>query len=68
MDIQGFDLEQLLVGDVNRLRYINRFGTALTLHKENVAEHSFYVVLYSFFIAEWVLQQGVQVCVRTTMV
>lgn len=52
--LRGLDLEKLLTGDVNRLRYIRRFGLALTLHKENVAEHSFYVSIYSYFIAKWV--------------
>lgn len=50
----GLNLKDLLVGDVNRLRYIVRFGTALTLHKENVAEHSYYVAIYAYFIAQWV--------------
>jgi 5'-deoxynucleotidase YfbR-like HD superfamily hydrolase len=48
------NLRQLLSGDINRLRHIKRFSTALTLHKESVAEHSYYVSVYSWFISEWV--------------
>lgn len=48
-----FNLKELLSGDVNRLRYIMRFGTAFTAHKESVAEHTFYVAIYSLFLAKW---------------
>jgi len=52
-----FDLRKLLSGDINRLRYIKRFGTAFVLHPESVAEHSYYVSLYALFIATWVREQ-----------
>src|SRR6476660_5737373 len=48
------DLKTLLSGDTNRLRYIQRHSTSLVLHRENVAEHSYYVSLYSMFLCEWV--------------
>jgi 5'-deoxynucleotidase YfbR-like HD superfamily hydrolase len=47
----SLSLETILVGDINRLRHINRFATALVAHRENVAEHSFYVSWYSLLIA-----------------
>ncbi len=58
MPTPTLDLRTLLVGDVNRLRYIHRFGTALTLHKENVAEHSFYVAIYAYFISLYAIEAG----------
>ena len=39
-----------MTGDLNRLRYMGRFSTSHVHHRENVAEHSYYVVLYSFMI------------------
>jgi len=50
----ALDLKKMLTGDVNRLRYITRYSTSLVLHRENVAEHSYYVALYSYLIAVWV--------------
>lgn len=50
---QSLDLRQLLVGDINRLRYVKRFSTALVLHTETTAEHCFYVTLYTLFICRW---------------
>jgi 5'-deoxynucleotidase YfbR-like HD superfamily hydrolase len=57
----GLDLVELLTGDVNRLRYIKRFGTALCLHPENVAEHTFYVMVYSYFISLWAIKHGIDI-------
>lgn len=53
---ESFDLREMLTGDVNRLRYITRYSTSLVLHRENVAEHSYYVSLYAMFITRWVDQ------------
>lgn len=53
----GMDLRKLLTGDLNRLHYAQRYGTSLVLHPENVAEHSFYVGLYCFFIYRWCKQR-----------
>lgn len=55
------NLVSMLVGDLNRLRYIQRFGTALVLHKENVAEHSYYVAMYAYFIGQWCQGHGVDI-------
>jgi 5'-deoxynucleotidase YfbR-like HD superfamily hydrolase len=55
---KGFSLRGLLAGTPNRLRYAKRFSLALTLHKESVAEHSYYVGLYAYFIVNWVRSQG----------
>lgn len=51
-------LQALLCGEADRLRYIRRFSTCYVVHEESVAEHSFYVALYSFMIAEWAVAQG----------
>lgn len=48
------NLRDMLTGDVNRLRYITRYSTSLVLHRENVAEHSYYVTLYAMFLCRWV--------------
>ena len=47
-------IKEMLTGDVNRLRYVTRFSTSLVLHRENVAEHSYYVALYGMFLVYWV--------------
>lgn len=49
-------IRELLLGDLNRLRFIQRFGTVNTMHKESVAEHSFYVVQYAYMICLWVTE------------
>jgi 5'-deoxynucleotidase YfbR-like HD superfamily hydrolase len=51
------NLNELLTGSLNRLRFIQRFNTALVLHRESVAEHSYYVVLYSYILAQWCQQR-----------
>lgn len=54
------NIRELLTGDLNRLRYINRYSTSLVIHKENVAEHSYYVALGSMMICRWVKQNTAQ--------
>lgn len=49
----NLDLKELLLGDINRLRYLKRFGNSLVVHRENVAEHSFYVAMYGYWLCEW---------------
>ena len=48
------DLKELLVGTPTRLRYVVRFSTCHKVHPENVAEHSYYVALYSMWLYDWV--------------
>jgi len=45
-------LRELLFGQVNRLRYVGRFSTLPVFQRENVAEHSFYTVLYALWLLE----------------
>lgn len=54
----SLDMREMLTGDVNRLRYITRHSTSLVLHRENVAEHSYYVALYADFICRWLEAEG----------
>lgn len=61
MSIPMLDLRQMLMGDLHKLRYVHRYSTTLLIQKENVAEHSFYVALYSMFIAQWLNEQGYEV-------
>jgi len=51
---KGLNLKELLLGDPVRIRYVVRFSTCHVIHKESVAEHSYYVALYAMFIADWV--------------
>ena len=44
------DLKELLLGDPNRLRYVQRYSTSMVIHRENVAEHSYYVALYGRYL------------------
>jgi 5'-deoxynucleotidase YfbR-like HD superfamily hydrolase len=55
---QTLNLKALLLGDINRLRYTWRFNMSLITHRENVAEHSYYVAVYAWFLAEWVHHYG----------
>lgn len=50
------NLKSILLGDVSRLRYVWRFSTSRIVHPESVAEHSYYVALYSMFIADWIVE------------
>lgn len=52
-EMNNIDMEALLCGDNNRLRYVSRFSTCHVVHHESVAEHSFYVTFYAMAIADW---------------
>ena len=52
------NLKEMLIGMPTRLRYVDRFSTCRVIKKESVAEHCFFVALYSLFIAEWCDNQG----------
>ena len=47
------DLRALLQGSPCNLRHVRRFSTSRCHWPENVAEHSFYVCLYTLAICEW---------------
>jgi len=44
----------MLIGMPTRLRYVNRFSTCRVIKQESVAEHCFFVALYSLIISKWV--------------
>lgn len=48
------NIKKLLVGHAIRLKYVSRFSTCRTLHKESVAEHVFFTTLYSLVVGEWI--------------
>lgn len=50
------DMWALISGFPVNLRYVLRFSTSRCIRPENVAEHSYYVCLYSFAIADWALR------------
>ena len=54
----SLNLRAMLTGDLNRLRYIQRYSTSLVIHKESVAEHVAMTALYSLFISEWLASIG----------
>lgn len=45
------DVKSLLEGPIHRMSHVFRYSSLPTTRKENVAEHSYYVVLYSLLIA-----------------
>ena len=47
------NLKEMLIGMPTRLRYVDRFSTCRVIKKESVAEHCFFVALYSLFITWW---------------
>lgn len=50
----NLNLKELLLGDLNRLRLTWRFNMRTVIHRENVAEHGYFVMLYAFFLAQTV--------------
>lgn len=55
LNLNILDINELVKGTSNNLRYVKRFSTCRTTLTESVAEHSFYTALYSLFIAEYCL-------------
>jgi 5'-deoxynucleotidase YfbR-like HD superfamily hydrolase len=49
------NIHNMIRGQSSRLRYVIRYSTCQRLHSENVAEHSYYVALYSMLIADWAI-------------
>ncbi len=47
------DIRYLLTGTPIRMRYVNRWSTSRVSFPENVAEHSYFVCLYSMMVARW---------------
>lgn len=56
----ALNLTELLLGEAQRLSFVDRFSTTKVLRKENVAEHTFYVTFYSMVIIEWLDAKGFQ--------
>lgn len=53
------NLKELLTGDPNRLRYVQRYSTCRVVHPDNVAEHMYYVTFYATMLARDIeFQQG----------
>ncbi len=48
------NLKKLLVGHPIRLKYVTRFSTCRTLHKESVAEHVYFTILYAQILGCWI--------------
>jgi 5'-deoxynucleotidase YfbR-like HD superfamily hydrolase len=59
--MKELNMREMLSGDINRLRYVKRFSTCHVVHTENVAEHAYFVGLYSLLIGEWVSDHGQEV-------
>lgn len=45
------DLRKIVLGNPSRLRFIIRFSNCPRIHDESVSDHSFYVALYTYYIA-----------------
>lgn len=54
------DVEEMLVGDPIRLRYVWRYSSCRVNHRESVAEHSYYVALYAALIGQWLQRNPLQ--------
>jgi len=54
----NLNVRELLMGNLTKLRYINRFSGFRVGHLESVAEHSFYTTLYAMVIAAWCIEDG----------
>lgn len=52
------NIKNLITGTPTRMRYVHRFSTSRTLIPENVAEHSYFVCLYSYTIAWWAIENS----------
>ena len=52
------DLRTLLVGPTIRVKYVNRFSSCRTLHKESVAEHAYFTSIYCLVLAEWLKKEA----------
>ena len=63
----GINLKGLLVGDLTKLRYVTRFSTCQVMHRESVAEHTFYVTFYAMVLADICEQEGIVVDYATLM-
>jgi 5'-deoxynucleotidase YfbR-like HD superfamily hydrolase len=50
----NLNMRELLNGDIVRLRYVYRYSTSRVSHPETVAEHMYFVALYSLMISKWV--------------
>lgn len=55
------NVQSLLVGDVCRMSSIERYSNYPTLHKENVAEHSYYVAFYALMISRDLQSRGAKI-------
>ncbi len=53
-----FKINDLLTGELIRLRYVKRFSTCRVQYPETVAEHSYFTALYCMVIADWVVERG----------
>lgn len=45
-----FNWHHVLAGEINRARYVERYGSFPHIHKESVAEHSYFVAFYSYLL------------------
>jgi 5'-deoxynucleotidase YfbR-like HD superfamily hydrolase len=52
------NVKKLLIGHSIRLKYVTRFSTCRTLHKESVAEHCYFTTLFTLVLAEWLETKG----------
>jgi 5'-deoxynucleotidase YfbR-like HD superfamily hydrolase len=57
----GVNLRELMTGILTRTRYVHRWSTFHTLHKESVAEHSFFVAFYVLVIGSWLNQDRIRI-------
>jgi|TARA_Y100000310_G_C20553326_1_gene749238 putative hydrolase of HD superfamily len=61
---KSFSLQDLLLGEPVNLRFVTRFSALPKTHDETVAEHSYFVALYSMIIGEHLEREGIDINFR----
>jgi 5'-deoxynucleotidase YfbR-like HD superfamily hydrolase len=57
----GSYVAALMAGSINRMSHVYRYSSVPVIRKENVAEHSWYVAFYSFFLAQALNKEGYKI-------
>ncbi len=55
------NIEQMLEGGIHRMSHVYRYSSVPVIHRENVAEHSWYVAFYAYLIGQDLAQQGYEI-------
>lgn len=59
--VVNVNIAELLSGSIHRMSHVFRYSSVPVIRRENVAEHTFYVAMYAYLIAQDLIQQGYEV-------